>query len=113
MFIRVDSFRRLLSLGMACAVLEAGTALAHTMTAPNSPSAQNEWKGAAAGLGSSHRFPTIEAAQAHCSGDVIVWSDGYHLTYYLPGSKQYGKTQDGFYTCRSEADDAGFHAASD
>lgn len=67
-------------------------AMAHGLTVPNSPSAASEWKGASTGLGSSHRFPTIGAAVNHCSNiDPVVWSDGYHLAYDLPGSKYYGK----------------------
>jgi len=89
---------------------------AHDLTAPGSPSALNEAQGTTSGLGSSHRFGSVAAAQAHCGGsDPIVWSDGSDLTYELPASKLYGKsTKDfGFYACRSEADSAGFHAAGD
>jgi hypothetical protein len=84
------------------------------LTAPNSPSARNEVLGATTGLGSSHRFASAAAAQAYCgNNDTVVWSDGYDLTYDLPGGKNYGKsaTHSGFYACKSEADGAGFHAA--
>jgi hypothetical protein len=96
-------------------VLGAGSAsYGQALTAPNSPSASNQALGATTGLGSSHRFARAAAAQAHCgNSDTVVWSDGYHLTYDLPGSADYGKsaTHSGFYACKSEADSAGFHAA--
>jgi len=97
----------------AVALGAAPSAFAHELTAPNSPSARNEASGATSGLGSSHRFGDIASAQAHCgNSDPVVWSDGNSLGYVLPGSKQYGKATKnyGFYACRSEADDAGFHA---
>jgi hypothetical protein len=86
----------------------AGTALsAHAQ----SMSQQNEVAGATIGLGSSHRFKTEDAATAHCPGDTIVWSSGPDLTYQLPGGPSFGKGA-GFYACKMEADDAGFHAVS-
>lgn len=102
---------RLSVLALSFAAALGGVAAAHTMTVPNSPSAQSEWKGATTGLGSSHRFQSAEAAHAHCTNDTVVWSDGYHLSYVLPGSKQYGTTPDGFYACKMEADSAGFQQA--
>lgn len=102
----------LLSAFAACGLAFAAAAQAHVMTAPNSPSARNEWKGATTGLGSSHRFPTMAAARRNCISDTIVWSDGYHLTYYLAGSKYYGNTKYGFYACKAEADSAGFQAVT-
>ena len=101
-------------LGLICTFGMVSTAMAHSLTAPNSPSAQNEWKGGSTGLGSSHRFPDLAAAKTHCGDiDPIVWSDGYSLTYYLPGSGYYGKATSkyGFYACKSESDAAGFHSA--
>jgi hypothetical protein len=74
------------------------------------PSAQNEVSGATTGLGSSHRFPDSASARGHCPNDTIVWSSGSKLVYALPNSSNYGKGQ-GFYACKEEADDAGFHAS--
>ena len=82
------------------------------MTAPATPSAQSETKGATTGLGSSHRFATAAAATAHCPSDTIVWSSRSSKSYHLSTSKYYGKTKHGFYACKAEADDAGFHALS-
>jgi hypothetical protein len=101
-------------LSLVCLIGLAPAAIARVLTAPNSPSAQNEWKGATTGLGSSHRFPDTASAVQHCGNtDPVVWSDGYHLTYYMPGSQNYGKTTGtyGFYACKSEADSAGFNPA--
>ena len=85
----------------------ANPAFAQSMAA--SPSAVNETQGATTGLGSSHRFGSKDAAAAHCSNDTIVWSAGPKLIYTLPSSPNYGKGS-GFYACKGEADDAGFHA---
>jgi hypothetical protein len=102
------------ALGLICALGTAPGAMAQELTAPNSPSAQNELKGATTGLGSSHRFSDAAAAAQHCgNSDPVVWSDGAHLTYDLPGAPGYGKRTGayGFYACKSEADDAGFQPA--
>lgn len=104
----------LAALSLVCALGVAPAAMAQHLTMPNSPSAQNEWKGATTGLGSSHRFGAMADALSHCGSlDPVVWSDGYHLTYYMSGAKEYGKAKSnyGFYACKSEADSAGFQAA--
>ena len=80
--------------------------------APGTPSAQSETQGATTGLGTSHRFATVAAATAHCPSDTIVWSSRSSKSYHLSTSKYYGKTKHGFYACKAEADDAGFHALS-
>lgn len=77
----------------------------------SAPSAMSAVQGATTGLGDSHRFATPAAAAAHCSNDTIVWSTGPGLTYTLPNAADYGKGT-GFYACKTEADDAGFHPAS-
>ncbi len=102
----------LAALSLICALGAAPAAMADGLTAPGSPSAQNEGQGATTGLGTGHRFASTAAAASHCgNSDPVVWSDGAHLTYALPGAPGYGKGQDdyGFYACKSEADGAGFH----
>lgn len=84
--------------------VSAGIARAQSL----SPSVQSEDAGATTGLGDSHRFHSPDAANEHCAGDVIVWSDGVTLNYVLPGSPAYGQGGHGFYACQMEADDAGF-----
>jgi hypothetical protein len=101
-----------LALSLAGVLVAAPACFAQPVTAPNSPSASNETKGATTGLGTSHRFASRMAAQGHCGNtDPIVWSDGSSLTYAMPGSSGYGKSTGkyGFYACKSEADSAGFH----
>jgi hypothetical protein len=85
---------------MIAAIGTGGFALA-------SPSSMSEAAGATTGLGTSHRFHSEAAAQAHCSNDTIVWSASPNLIYSLPSSPGYGKGH-GFYACKAEADDAGF-----
>lgn len=97
----------LCGLGLLGSIGAANLALAQSMAA--SPTSVNETQGATTGLGSSHRFGSKDAAAAHCSNDTIVWSAGSNLIYTLPSSPDYGKGS-GFYACKSEADDAGFHA---
>ncbi len=99
------------ALSLAGALAAAPVCLAQALTAPNSPSAMNQDKGATTGLGTSHRFASRTAALSHCGGsDPVVWSDGSSLSYAMPGSGDYGKSkQYGFYACKSEADSAGFH----
>lgn len=114
MILRSGNWAVLTVLALACTLGLMPVAMAHTLTAPNSPSATSEWKGATTGLGSSHRFSSAAEASSHCGADdPVVWSDGYHLTYDLPGSQNYGKTMSGygFYACKSEADSAGFQQA--
>jgi hypothetical protein len=85
--------------------------MAQTAGSGMTPSKQNELLGATTGLGSSHRFTTIEAAQNQCPGDTIVWGSGITLTYLMPGAPGYGATQPGFYACKTEADSDGFGPA--
>jgi hypothetical protein len=87
-----------------------GAALAQSPPLASSPSSISAVQGATTGLGDSHRFATPAAATAHCSSDTIVRSSGPGLTYILPNAPNYGKGT-GFYACKSEADDAGFHPA--
>jgi hypothetical protein len=94
----------------ALVLIAASAAPAAAFAQATIPSTQNEVAGATTGLGSSHRFPAPAAALAHCPNDTIVWSSGPKLVYELPNSTNYGKGQ-GFYACKAEADDAGFHAA--
>jgi hypothetical protein len=82
-----------------------------TAFAQSTPTAINEAQGAMSGLGTSHRFATHPAAAAHCPGDTVVWSASPDLLYDLPASPDFGKGG-GFYACKAEADDAGFHAES-
>ena len=108
-FFRVSDRRILFGL----ALIGSGawhTGFAQSMA--STPSAISETQGATTGLGSSHRFHTQTAAASHCPGDTVIWSSGPNLLYKLPASPQYGKGG-GFYACKEEADDAGFHPGTD
>jgi hypothetical protein len=87
-------------------IIACGLAFAAPAAFAQSASAQSASMGATTGLGVSHRFPTPDAAAAHCPGDTVVWSSGKTLTYQ-PANGQSG----GFYACKMEADDAGFQPA--
>jgi len=91
---------------LACAAT-AGLLAAAAPALAQTPSQESEIAGATTGLGSSHRFPTQDAAAAHCPGDTIVWGSRTQLTYTLPNTPNYG-TGNGFYACKMEADSAGF-----
>jgi hypothetical protein len=97
---------RKLVIGAMVLAFVAGTApVSHAQSA----SQQSEIAGATTGLGTTHRFKTEDAASRHCPGDTVVWSSGPALNYSLPGAVSYGKGA-GFYACKMEADDAGFHS---
>jgi hypothetical protein len=89
--------------------LIGGLGTASVAMAQSTPSTASEDAGATTGLGSHHRFPTVAAAQEHCPGDTIVWSNGVSLTYHIVTSGGSGSGKKGFYACKMEADTAGFH----
>jgi hypothetical protein len=63
-------------------------------------------------LPAADAFKTSAAAQAHCPGDVVVWSTlSKSKAYHLAASRYYGKTKHGAYVCEKDANAAGFHQA--
>jgi hypothetical protein len=57
-------------------------------------------------------FKNLAAAQAHCPGDVVVWSTlTKSKSFHLAGSRYYGKTKHGAYVCKADALEYGFHQA--
>jgi hypothetical protein len=63
-------------------------------------------------LAKSLEFKTTTAAQAHCPGDLVVWSTlSKSKAYHLAASRYYGKTKHGAYVCEKDANAAGFHQA--
>lgn len=54
-------------------------------------------------------FDMEAAAQKHCPKDAVVWSNvrGGGI-FHVKGSKLYGRTTDGGYLCRKEAEEAGW-----
>lgn len=62
---------------------------------------------AAADSGTLARFPTEAAAQRHCPNDEVVWLNIPTHIYHEKGMRWYGRTKNGAYVCRKEADAAG------
>ncbi len=52
-------------------------------------------------------FTTEAAAQRHCPNDEVVWLNIPSGIYHLKGERWYGRTKNGAYVCRREADAAG------
>jgi hypothetical protein len=54
-------------------------------------------------------YAAEEKAQKHCPKDTVVWSEfrGGGL-FHVKGAPRYGKTPDGGYLCRGEAERAGW-----
>jgi hypothetical protein len=52
-------------------------------------------------------FLTETAAQAHCPRDVVVWLNIPTHVYHEKGMRWYGRTKNGAYVCKREADAAG------
>jgi hypothetical protein len=52
-------------------------------------------------------FGSEQAAQHHCPGDTVVWLNLPTGIYHLKGQRWYGRTKDGAYVCRKEADSDG------
>ncbi len=51
------------------------------------------------------------ASSAACANDETVWVDPAARLYYLKGDKLYGKTSRGGYSCRKQADGAGYRSS--
>jgi hypothetical protein len=57
------------------------------------------------------QFKDEVAAKAHCPTDTVVWLNPSSKVYYLAGSRYYGTTKRGAYTCKQDADHRGFRVA--
>ena len=53
------------------------------------------------------QFDSEAAAQAHCPSDTVVWLNTNSGIYHEKGMRWYGRTKQGAYVCRKEADIAG------
>jgi hypothetical protein len=52
-------------------------------------------------------FTTESSAQAYCLKDVVVWLNILTEIYHEKGMRWYGRTKNGAYVCRKEADAVG------
>lgn len=52
-------------------------------------------------------FTTEAAAQQHCPSDTVVWLNTRSGIYHEKGMRWYGRTRQGAYVCKAEADAAG------
>ncbi len=55
-------------------------------------------------------FKTEDSATKFCKAGNVVWFNPESKIYFDPGSRFYGKTKAGGFTCRAFADKAGFRA---
>jgi hypothetical protein len=53
-------------------------------------------------------FDTEQAAQKHCPSDEVVWLNTNSGIYHEKGMRWYGRTKQGAFVCRKEADAAGY-----
>ena len=52
-------------------------------------------------------FASEAQAQEHCPKDVVVWLNIPTHIYHLRGMRWYGRTKNGAFVCRIEADNEG------
>jgi hypothetical protein len=57
------------------------------------------------------KFATEDSATKFCKQGNVVWFNPDSKVYFSPGSQFYGKTKQGGYTCRSDAEKDGFRAS--
>ena len=55
-------------------------------------------------------FASADAAQQHCPGDMVVWVNLRSSVYHFRGERWYGRTKNGTFVCRREADAHGMRA---
>ena len=55
-------------------------------------------------------YTTEKDAQAHCPKDVVVWLNLPTGIYHFNGERWYGRTKNGAFVCKTEADRAGDRA---
>jgi hypothetical protein len=56
---------------------------------------------------SAPHFYTEQQAKQHCPNDTVVWVNTKTGVYHLKGERWYGRTKEGAYVCRKEADAEG------
>ncbi len=69
--------------------------------------AQHTPKAAAVSSSELAQFDSESAAQRHCPKDTVVWLNTNSGIYHEKGMRWYGRTRQGGFVCRTEADAAG------
>lgn len=113
---------RFATLLLAALFAVPGLAMAQTTTtskmAPNSSMAKTAPKAVAetpaasapaSSSGSVGQYSSEQAATSACSGDTVVWANATSKALHMSGTKYYGKTKHGFYTCEKQALAGGYH----
>lgn len=52
-------------------------------------------------------YTSADQAQQHCPHDTVVWLNLPTRVYHFKGQRWYGRTKNGAYVCKTEADAAG------
>lgn len=56
-------------------------------------------------------FKTEDSATKFCKAGNVVWYNPTSKIYFESGTQFYGKTKAGGYTCRTQAEQAGYRAS--
>jgi hypothetical protein len=56
------------------------------------------------------QFQSEQAAQKHCPSDIVVWLNLPTGVFHFKGQRWYGRTKDGAYVCKKEAEKEGDRA---
>lgn len=80
-----------------------------TTAAPKAMAATPAASAPAAASGGVAQYSSETAATSACSGDTVVWANATSKALHTSGTKYYGKTKHGFYTCEKQALASGYH----
>lgn len=56
-------------------------------------------------------FQSEQAAQRHCPNDIVVWLNIPTGVFHYKGQRYYGRTKNGAYVCKKEAENEGDRAS--
>jgi hypothetical protein len=88
--------------------LIASTILAVSLfVSPALATTHHTYKTAATSTGQLAQFNSESAAQKHCPNDTVVWLNTNSGIYHEQGMRWYGRSREGAYVCKAEADSAG------
>jgi hypothetical protein len=66
--------------------------------------------GVSSGAAQARHYQTEQQAKQSCPNDIVVWVNGKTGVYHFKGQRWYGRTKEGWYECRKEADGEGDRA---